>query len=163
MGRKPRPAGCRAARPHRRHEKSLLTQNSCICNEGELLLLQKLLDASLLPGLKSDSSFFFFFLFCALALAKHVKGRDVIWLTGGFCVFVHIPVCLFMTSLEVLPASPTMLTVRQRYTQAALVPIVKVSGPPQFSFFLTSCLPFHDVSTETLDPVDHTRGQTCSL
>lgn len=75
MERKPRPAGCRAARPHRRHEKSPLTQNSCIRNEGKLLLLQKLLDASLLPGLKSDPNFFFF---CALALAKHVKGRDVI-------------------------------------------------------------------------------------
>lgn len=63
------------ARPHRRHEKSPLTQNSCIRNEGELLLLQKLLDASLLPGLKSDPNFFFFF--CALVLAKYVKGRDV--------------------------------------------------------------------------------------
>lgn len=146
MGRKPRPAGCRAARPHRRHEKSPLTQNSCIRNEGELLLLQKLLDASLLPGLKSHPNLFFF-LFCALVLAKHVRGRDVIGLTGGFCVFVHIPVCLCMTSLEVLPASPTMLKNTQRYTQAALVSIVKFSGPPQFSFFLTPCLPLHDVST----------------
>lgn len=78
-------------------------------------------------------------------------------------MFVHIPVCLYMTSLEVLPASPTMLTNRQRYTQAALVPIVKVSGPPQLSFFLTPCLPFHDVSTQTLELVDHTRAQTRSL
>lgn len=78
-------------------------------------------------------------------------------------MFVHIRVCLYMTSLEVLPTSPTMLTNRRRYTQAALVPIVKVLGPPQFSFFLTPCLPFHDVSTQTLDPVDHTRAQTRSL
>lgn len=70
-----------------------------------------------------------------------MKGREVIRLTGGFCVFVHIPVCLLMTSLEVLPASHTTLTNRQRYTQAALiVPIVK-SFRPTSVFLLFDPLP----------------------
>ncbi len=47
MGRKPRLLSCSASWPHRRHERLPSTQNSCIRNEGKLLLLLKLLDAFL--------------------------------------------------------------------------------------------------------------------
>lgn len=92
MERKPRPAGCRAARPHRRHEKSPLTQKSCIRNEGKLLLLQKLLDASLLPGLKSDPNFFF--LCISFGKACEGKGcnltyRRVLCVCAHPCLFVY--------------------------------------------------------------------------
>lgn len=73
--------------------KSPLTQNSFIRNEGELLLLQKLLDAFLLPGFKSDPNFFFFL---CISFGKVCEGkgcnltyRRVLCVCAHPCLFVH--------------------------------------------------------------------------
>lgn len=108
-GRKPRLLSCSAAQPHRRHERLPSTQNSCVCNEGRLLLLLKLLDTflSLLALCYCNTSKTIQTpLFLSVSFGNVSEERMCSCLC---CMFVCVCICLCATNiLDVLPAALTL-------------------------------------------------------